>query len=178
MTLKVKVAFLTLVVALVLVNMSIYDKEQHLVHGQVVYLELAPVDPRSLMQGDYMALRFQLQQKVRQALPKSVPDESRPWRQAVTASDGLAVVKLDDRGVATFEALYDGQPLAENELLLQYRVRHGRIKFATNAFYFQEGHAGLYQNARYGRFRVDEQGELLLVGLNDEALNAPGSLPD
>lgn len=170
MTLKVKVALLSLVVVLALVNGAIYNKEQHLSHGQVVYLELAPVDPRSLMQGDYMALRFQLQQKVRQALPKTVPDESRPWRQTVTASDGHVVVKLDDRRVATFEALYDGQPLAENELLLRYRVRHGRVKFATNAFYFQEGHADSYQDARYGRFRVAEQGELLLVGLNEENL--------
>ncbi|MDR9436735.1 MAG: GDYXXLXY domain-containing protein [Thiohalophilus sp.] len=178
MPLNVKVTLVTLVVALLVVNISIYDKEQHLAHGQVVYLELAPVDPRSLMQGDYMALRFQLQQKVYQALPKTVPDESRPWRQAITVADGLAVVKLDERKVATFEALYEDQPLAENELLLQYRVRHGRIKFATNAFYFQEGHAGLYQDARYGRFRVDEQGELLLVGLNDEALNVLTSLPD
>lgn len=38
---------------LALVNASILDKEKLLSEGQVVYLELAPVDPRSLMQGDY-----------------------------------------------------------------------------------------------------------------------------
>jgi len=32
----------------------------HQARRQVVYLELAPVDPRSLIQGDYMALRFAL----------------------------------------------------------------------------------------------------------------------
>ncbi|XOT97907.1 GDYXXLXY domain-containing protein, partial [Alcaligenes pakistanensis] len=30
--------------------------------GQTVLLELAPVDPRSLMQGDYMSLNFALSQ--------------------------------------------------------------------------------------------------------------------
>ena len=39
---------------LVAVNVSIWQKEQLLDHGKVVLLPLAPVDPRSLMQGDYI----------------------------------------------------------------------------------------------------------------------------
>ncbi|MFX7329222.1 GDYXXLXY domain-containing protein, partial [Acinetobacter baumannii] len=34
------------------------QKEMLLKEGQLVLLPLAPVDPRSLMQGDYMALRY------------------------------------------------------------------------------------------------------------------------
>ena len=37
-------------------NWSVYQKEQTLKDGQLVLLQLAPVDPRSLMQGDYMRL--------------------------------------------------------------------------------------------------------------------------
>jgi hypothetical protein len=48
-------------------------------------------------------------------------------------------------------------------------MRDGRPKFATNAFFFQEGDAGLYEAARYGEFRVDD-GELLLTGLRGPAL--------
>ena len=45
--------------ALVLaVASGIWQREQLLGSGRVVILELAPVDPRSLMQGDYMALTF------------------------------------------------------------------------------------------------------------------------
>ncbi|MFO7603571.1 MAG: GDYXXLXY domain-containing protein, partial [Gammaproteobacteria bacterium] len=76
MSLNVRVALLTLVVALLLVNVSIYHKQQLLANGQVVYVELGPVDPRSLMQGDYMALRFQLGQAVHNALPRAEPDQS------------------------------------------------------------------------------------------------------
>jgi len=50
-------------------------------------------------------------------------------------------------------------------------VRHGRVKFATNAFYFQEGHADIYLPARYGRFRVDEDGKVLLAGLTMNRAN-------
>ena len=39
-------------------NWSIYQKEQTLRDGQLVLFELAPVDPRSLMHGDYMSLRY------------------------------------------------------------------------------------------------------------------------
>lgn len=45
------------VIALVilgLINFSILSFERILNHGQRVILELAPVDPRSLMQGDYI----------------------------------------------------------------------------------------------------------------------------
>lgn len=43
-------------------------------------------------------------------------------------------------------------------------------KFATNAFFFQEGHTSVYQRARYGQFRVDEKGELLLTSMHVDKL--------
>jgi uncharacterized membrane-anchored protein len=61
--------------------------------------------------------------------------------------------------------------LADNEAYLRYRVRAGRLKFASDAFFFQEGTAGAYENARYGRYRVADDGELLLTSLHDEHLN-------
>ena len=39
-------------------NWSVYKKEQTLKDGQLILLQLAPVDPRSLMQGDYMRLSY------------------------------------------------------------------------------------------------------------------------
>ena len=47
-----------LVLLLVYFNWSVYQKEQTLKEGQLVLLQLAPVDPRSLMQGDYMRLNY------------------------------------------------------------------------------------------------------------------------
>ena len=40
--------------------MSIVAKERIKTNGERIFLALAPVDPRSLMQGDYMALRFEI----------------------------------------------------------------------------------------------------------------------
>ena len=52
------IAILAGVAILALANFSIYSRERLLTEGSVVLLHLAPVDPRSLMQGDYMALNF------------------------------------------------------------------------------------------------------------------------
>lgn len=167
-----KIALLALVIILGLVNWSIAGKETHLAEGRIAYLELAPVDPRSLMQGDYMALNFHLSDKVYMALPRA--SDQQAWRPTVEASDGYVIVSLDERDIATFKGLYKEQALAEDEMLVRYRVRNGAVKFATNAFFFQEGHGKYYQSARYGQFRVDDRGELLLVAMYDRQLNKLG----
>lgn len=167
-----KIVLLATIFILGIVNWSIIGKETHLAEGRIVYLELAPLDPRSLMQGDYMALRYKVANAVHQALPKA--DAYHGWRQAVDASDGYVVVRLDARQVGAFKELDNGQVLSEDELRLRFRVRSGEVKLATNAFFFQEGHAPYYETAKYGQFRVDDKGELLLTAMYDNDLNRLG----
>lgn len=167
-----KLALATLILILALVNWSIAGKEKHLAEGSIVYLELAPVDPRSLIQGDYMALRFRDADAIVRALPKNY--EGRGWRSDVDAADGHAVFTLDDKRIGSFKSIYDDQSLAENDILMRYRVRNGKVKFASNAFFFQEGMAEIFQPARYGQFRVDSNGELLLVAMYDKELKLLG----
>lgn len=143
-------------------NWTIFERERHLAEGAVVLLELAPLDPRSLMQGDYMALRFKVEVDAFGRARKEDP------------ADGRIVVRLDERGVAAFVRRDQGEPLAADELRLRYRVRDGRVKFATNAFFFQEGHARRYERARYGEFRASRAGELLLTHLRGEDLRRLG----
>jgi uncharacterized membrane-anchored protein len=160
-----KIVIGMLVIILALINFSIYSKEQHLKQGDTVYLKLAPVDPRSLMQGDYMALRFEIAEQVSDALiPRKNEDPS------ITESDGQVVVRLDANKVGSFQGIYHDQPLQENELTLNYRVRDHEVKLASNAFFFEEGSADLYAEARYGEFKVNKEGELLLNAMFTEQL--------
>ena len=170
------IAIASLLIILVLVNWSIIGKEMHLADGRIVYLHLAPVDPRSLMQGDYMALHFRMADEVYNALPRT--KDRRRWRHNVAASDGFVVASLDERKVGTFKGLYKDQPLSENEILMRYRVRNGAVKFATNAYFFQEGHGKYFEPARYGQFRVDDKGELLLVAMYDKDLKELGPVEE
>lgn len=167
-----KIAIIALIIILGLVNWSIASKEKHLAEGKVAYLELAPIDPRSLMQGDYMALRYRLSDSVYNALPKI--NDNKHWQHDVAASDGFVVVTLDERNIGTFKSLYTGQSIDQNSILMRYRIRSGVVKFATNAFFFQEGKGKFYEDAKYGEFRVDTKGELLLVALRNENLNKLG----
>ncbi|OGW33043.1 MAG: hypothetical protein A2X59_03905 [Nitrospirae bacterium GWC2_42_7] len=146
------------------INASIYGKEQLLSKGKVVLLELAPVDPRSLMQGDYMALRFKA---ANDAFGAGIYKRELP-------RDGKIVLLLDERNVATFKRFHDDSPLPANEVVIRYRIRGNQPKFATNAFFFQEGHAEYYTKARFGEFRVADNGECILTNMRDENLTLLG----
>lgn len=132
--------------------------------GREVLVPLAPLDPRSLMQGDYMALRFALADQIEheRALAAAPSD---PEGAAHEGAFGRAPVKLDARGVVALD-WNNPQP----ELVLRYRLRHGRVWLGTNAFFFEEGEAERFNPARFGVFRVDPRsGEAVLVALADEA---------
>jgi len=144
------------------VNWGIHGREQLLAEGRVVLLDLAPVDPRSLMQGDYMALRFK------------IADDAFGRGRTKESGDGRIVVNLDPRNVAAYVRRDDGTALAEGEAVLRYRVRNGEVKFATNAYFFQEGHARYYERARYGEFRVAPDGEAILMAMRGEKLEILG----
>ncbi|HWR86951.1 MAG TPA: GDYXXLXY domain-containing protein [Acidiferrobacterales bacterium] len=159
------VVILAGLIILALANYSIYSRERLLTEGNVVLLQLAPVDPRSLMQGDYMALRFQVANDIRSHVPAESP------------RDGYVVLTLDGRRIGTFSRVDGGTPLAANEAKMRYRMRDKQIKFATNAFFFQEGDAQLYNKARYGDFRVGGDGESILTGMRDEQLSLLGPPP-
>ncbi|MET1754152.1 GDYXXLXY domain-containing protein [Novosphingobium sp. RD2P27] len=137
---------------LLFVNYGIYERERLLRHGRVVLLELSPVDPRSLMQGDYMRLRFAAANQASRAAGSQV-------------AGGRLVVALDERGVGQFRRFADTRPLGAGEVALRYRVRHGEVIFATNAFFFEEGQAKALDEACFGEFRVDADGEMILTGL-------------
>lgn len=156
-----KVVILTTIVILILVNSYIFTKESHLKNGAIVYLELAPVDPRSLMQGDYMALRFAIADDIRNALRKT---EDKNWDN----TEGFAILKVDDKKRGTFSSLSESSQRGKDEISLFYRVRKGQVKIATNAFFFEEGQGEKYEAAGYGKFRVNEDGDPLLVDLYDK----------
>ena len=140
------------VLVLGVVNASIAGKEFIIRDGEVVFLDLGPRDPRSIMQGDYMALRFRLVDQLPRGAREGEPQVAR--------------IVLDDKRVASL-----APPGAASTLPLRYRMRNGAAWIGTNAFFFQEGSDARYARARYGEFRVDrESGEAVLVGLRDAAL--------
>jgi len=143
---------------LIAINGLILQKERLLKNGKLMLLPLAPVDPRSLMQGDYMILRYQIAGQVNSSSLKN---------------EGNLVVRLDKDSVAHWVKLEDGTDLAEDEQLLFYRNRNG-IRLGAESFFFQEGQADLYEKAKYGELRVQDTGKSILIGLRDKDFNPLG----
>jgi uncharacterized membrane-anchored protein len=165
MKLRLFILWLVALFVLVWTNGVILQKEILLSESQSIFLELAPRDPRSLIQGDYMVLRYAL---TRDANLQSLP------------TDGLFVLKIDEKQVAHFARLHTpGVPLTANEVLLRYRKRGGDIWLGAESFFFQEGHADYYSAARYAELKVGESGESVLIGLrgpNLELLSPPDNV--
>lgn len=151
-------ALLTLLVA----NGAIWQKENLIAHGTKVFVPLAPVDPRSLMQGDYMRLNF-----------AAINDNSLALLSDMGGKRPHMVAKLDARGVASVVRLHkEDVALAADEMLIELTPKDGRWVVVTDAWFFKEGDAALWQTAKFGEFRVLPNGRALLVGMADTDLKA------
>jgi len=144
------------VAILAVINSQIVQKEAIIRDGTTILLGLAPVDPRSLIQGDYMALRYAMTDGVA--------------RLAETAGldDGRIIVRLDQDGVAELVAIDEGQQLGANQHLLRFRKRGDSVRLASDAYFFEERQLAVYDRARFGELRVADDGEAVLTGLRDQ----------
>jgi uncharacterized membrane-anchored protein len=140
---------------------GVWQKEALIAKGQPIFVELAPVDPRSLMQGDYMRLNFRVP-----------PDITAGLETLLTTDRPRVVAHLDARGVATLTRLDNGTPLAPGELRIALTPKDGRWILVSDAWYFAEGQAERWSAAKYGEFRVSGDGQALLVGMADAELHA------
>lgn len=151
---KVIILVLNLLLVLVFFHYSLSKKETILHQGTLVLLELAPVDPRSLIQGDYMALRY--------AIARETDASEIPKR-------GYCVLRLDSGIVGKKVRLQKNRtPLAASEYLIEYTTNSWDINIGAESFFFQEGQADKYSKAKYGGIKIDDKGSSLLVGLYDE----------
>ncbi|MCK6598960.1 MAG: GDYXXLXY domain-containing protein [Bdellovibrionaceae bacterium] len=154
---KNRILWVNAILFLFVFNYLIIQKEQLIASGKEIYLELIPMDPRSLLQGDYMNLRYQI------TTESSLKSEG--------SEDGFIIANLDVNKIATFRRISSStDTIGPDEIKIKYRRRGPTVKIATDAFFFQNGQAELYSKAKYGILKVDDDGEVILTGL----ANKPG----
>lgn len=136
-------------------NWSVYTKEKTLKDGQLVLMQLAPVDPRSLMQGDYMRLNYN------EANSDLIKPET-PLR-------GYAILRTDSNHIGRIVRIQkDLEPIHNNESAIRYKKTYNFLSLGAEAFFFEEGQDSIYNRAVYGGLKIDNKGRSLLVGLYDE----------
>ncbi|GAA4417521.1 membrane protein [Advenella faeciporci] len=165
---------LGVVSVLTVANWGIWTHEAILQTGQRVVLALAPVDPRSLMQGDYMSLNFELVDHLRTAVQATQSANKDANGQKIM--QGYAILSIDDKGVASLAGVSQSYPsmiLADGKtVIMRYKAGpFGTVSLASHEYFFPEGQGPHFARAKYGEFRVRKDGKALLSGLLDENLN-------
>lgn len=116
--------------------------------GTRILLRMAPIDPRSLVQGDYMAIRYQL-------APQLIGIGS------------PAILTMDEAGVVQ-SARRDFGSLKPNEVRARVHGSSEEPRVAPTSFLFEEGTADTWSKAILVEARVKD-GALVMTGLTDAA---------
>jgi uncharacterized membrane-anchored protein len=163
--------------------MMIVRHEWHLANSQRIYVELQPVDPRSLIQGDYMALNYELY------FGGKIPEQGNIAAQSLDQASNvhlerndfyqkntiLSYVQLDasHKVIGTYfnpvDAKRDGSQWAKLRLKNPKNTFDGLYP-AARSFLFAEGLEPCYRSAKYAELKVQDNGQPLLVALVGEQL--------
>ena len=159
----------TTLLIIIYINFLIFNKEKIIKNGQTVLLELVPVDPRSLIQGDYMRLRYAIANDFSKlSAGNNINLADKPKEKL--GVEGYLILSLDTNNVASLVKIYHGGKLLSNQHLVFYRNRNG-LRLGAESFMFQEGDASLYSKAKYGDLKVNNSGKSVLIGLRDKNFN-------
>lgn len=170
---------ITLIIGFILVigftQYQLKNYQNILNNGTQIILKLAPVDPRSIMQGDYMQLNYELRTTANSLLDKGqydsikIKQNNRYW----------LILKKDNDGIWNLYAITDNLSEAQELLFknpemvfLSAKLRDDSLDWGANTWFFAEGTAVVYEQAKYGVLRVNQHGTALLEGLLDADLHA------
>ena len=145
---------INLVLVLFFFNKDVMHKEDTLQNGQLILLKLRPLDPRSLMQGDYMRLRYRI--------TSNIYYDDIPKR-------GYLVLSVDENKVGhKIRFQKDINPLQKDEQILHYYYGERAPVLGAESYFFEEGSGSKYDSAAYGGIITDQDGNGILTGLYDK----------
>ena len=128
-------------------------------HGTEVILQQArPIDPLSLMQGEYAILDYEI---------AILPDERRDWFEP---GDDVVVV-LEQRGDVWESTLYlesDRLPKQREDLFIRGELRsNNRIEFGIGTYFVPEGTGHQIEEAQDVKIRVSitDDGDATITGV-------------
>ena len=164
----------------------IFKNEWHLNNSQTMYVRLQPVDPRSIIQGDYMALNYQLYFAPQHLSPESTNQANSNQEDQIFSGHYFDEVIKNKSSVLTYVELDSQRRVIHSYFELPKNVRTARLILqnpnnrynglypASRSFLFAEGLADCYQQAEYAEFKVDEQGNAILTALKGDQLQDLG----
>jgi uncharacterized membrane-anchored protein len=153
MSLKFNAAFWGIVVVQMALLLSIVGiKEFTLRTGTVVTLQSTPVDPRSLLQGDFAILRYEIA-----TLPPHLADLPRGTTVYVTLIEGEEVWMAQDYLLS--------YPSGEEVFIKGTVDRPGSLNFGIGTYFVPEGTGHIIERSRDVKVRasVDGRGNAVIT---------------
>lgn len=170
-------------ICLIIYIASIMGFEKHKSTGDDLYVPLLPADPRSLLQGDYMALNYELNIHNPNIKTENAnnDDESLNDESETDFSWEYTNSKLDNQHELTLWISKDNHNILTNSYFDKTQnttpliVKNpsnwlGGLYPASRSFFFAEGLGECYENAKFAHLKVDKTGKPLLVGLVGDEL--------
>ena len=149
----VRTAFWAIVAAqLVFLVGFIGVREVALRTGTEVVLQTVPVDPRSLMQGDYAILDYEISR---------LPD----WMDELSVGSTVYVVLQEERDVWTSSAYSEERSHIAGEVFIKGRIdRTGHADFGIGTYFVPEGTGHIIERAQDVKMVVifDEDGNAVI----------------
>jgi len=140
-----------------------WQKEQLLQKGDIIALELAPVDPRSLIQGDYVQLGYEAGNKYNDQFFNSAdaPPEGK-INVALQPSSGSVSYKGED--IPVYEAAQFVRTKPDG-LFIHGSGRYGTLTLGIEHFFIPENTGMKWEQKKYAIVRVAKNGDALLETL-------------
>ena len=158
---------INIVILFVLTGFSANKEEGYKKSDSYFYLELTPVDPRSLLQGDYMTLNYDIIDKAQEIIFNGIYDSKDENNKFLDMRKGYIVVSLDENKVAKFVKLSKEKTDEKDLLFIAFKSDGFNVNINANSYLFQEGTGDKYENARYSKV-VLVGNNLRLIDLRDK----------
>ncbi|WNF35400.1 GDYXXLXY domain-containing protein [Bacillaceae bacterium IKA-2] len=155
-----KPIFLIILIQLSILSVQVIKSEIILQQGETVILELQPIDPRSLIQGDYVILAYTVGNL---EIPNGTDNER---VKLVLRKDGTNLYQYAGYYHHHKKWNKDYQPEAEDVIITGRYNGYNRVHFGIESYFVPEG-TGLEveENAKYAIVKVAKDGNALLTKL-------------
>jgi len=157
MSRTLKIAFWATVAGQIILLLAfIAVKENTLRSGTSVLLQTVPIDPRSLLQGDYAILDYEIAE-----FPNSL------HLVVVTGQRYYVELVEDTDGVWRAVGYYPEKPGSDRVFIAGTVKSNGRLEFGIDTFFLPEGSGRLVETARDVKVRVsvDDDGKAVIEDL-------------
>ena len=145
---------LNLLLLMIVFGYSVIKEEKNLKKA-TFYIKTVPVDPRPLIQGDYMVLNYDIAESARMEIGN--------------IRKGYIRIKINDLKIAEFIRIDEEYlPPSNNEISIQFQKNGSNIDIGVNSYLFQEGTGNKFQKAQYAEVIELKNGKLRLKNLLDK----------